>query len=238
MFLHYKITTKEYLSGVAGKKLSGRGAGTASGNAGSSSNDADLSLPLQPSCSPSVSRDSALVSLDCGSCPEEQLVATEVASSSRGSQSSRMKRTMPMLPANLDDMTASQLRQVVVSQHKQWMQVVGSPSDVSNERNAAVKNAARRTVRKDSKKVRYWKNKARKQERESKQQIAQLRLQSNPYIENKRRRTSSFRRKLTTYSGYKIALSRNIGHVSCASTLAILDADATDRSSVASQGLI
>ena len=145
---------------------------------------------------------------------------------------------MPMLPGNLDDMTASQLRQVVLSQHKQWMQIVGSPSDVSNERNEAARKAARRIARKGVKKARYWKTKARKKEEESRQQIAQLRLQSNPYIENKRRRTSSFRRKLTTFSGYKLALSRNIGHVSCASTLAILDADATDRSSVVSQGLI
>lgn len=166
--------------------------------------------------------------------PHGQLVTVD--SQASASECSRGQvQHLPHLPNNLQDMTAAQLRKFIVTHQQTWLQLVAS-SDDGHPFNG-VRPKKQLAGRQRARQVRYWKAKALKQKAKSDQQIAALKQDASLYVESKRRKSTSFRRKLTTFGGYKVALARNISSSSCSSTLVVLNADETDRTSVARPGL-
>lgn len=164
---------------------------------------------------------------------ELQLVGTENANSLQ--PDTNTLAALPQLPANLDDLSATELRKFLITHQADWMLAanrlaVAAPA--SNSQRAQIAEA--KNVKR---KVRYWRKKAKKQKTESDQKLAQLIKSTSLYTKSKRRKQHSFRDRLTVFSGYKLALARNVGHSSCSATLSMMEADNTHRTSLARPGL-
>ena len=145
------------------------------------------------------------------------------------------RANFPRLPPDLNDMTASQLRKFILMHQANWMRVADrlvaqGPYAMQQAQSTVVVANAKRC---QQRKVRYWKGKAAKMKREADKKIQTLVKQNQMYISSKRRKKSAVGRRLTTFGGYRLALARNIGHSSCASTLVMLDCDATHVSTLA-----
>ena len=137
---------------------------------------------------------------------------------------------LPQLPSDLHHMTASELRRFIFMHQANWMRAADRLAS-SRATGKLVKSSA--ATKQTKRRLRYWKGKARKQKLQSDEEIRKLVSKSQMYIQNKRRKKSAVRQRLTTFGGYRLALARNIGHSSCASTLVMLDCDATHVSSLA-----
>ena len=162
-----------------------------------------------------------------------QLVGTENANSLQ--LVSHPLAGMPQLPANLDDLSASELRKLLITHQADWMLAANrlaamAPTSKSQPAQIAETRRAKR-------KVRYWKNKAKTQKKESDLKLHELIKSTSLYTRSKRRKQHAFRDRLTVFSGYKLALARNVGHSSCSATLSMLEADNTHRTSLARQRL-
>lgn len=139
---------------------------------------------------------------------------------------------LPQLPGNLDDLGASQLRKLLVDHHANWIRCANKLVSEGTSGSGGIAVASAPCIRNVKRKFRYWQRKARKQKKQHAESMQQLVRESDVYIRSKRRKSSAFRNKLTTFGGYKLALARNVGHSSCSATLAMLQADNTHRTSL------
>lgn len=164
---------------------------------------------------------------------ELQLVGTENADSFP--PGSHPLAALPQLPGNLEDLSATELRKFLIAHQADWMLAANRLAAVPPTPNSQL--AQKAETKRVKRRVRYWKNKAKKQKTESDQKLAQLIKSTSLYTKSKRRKQHSFRDRLTVFSGYKLALARNVGHSSCSATLSMMEADNTHRTSLARQGL-
>ena len=172
---------------------------------------------MQTALVPSVS--------EADSSPQNSLVAMPAID-----QGSLALAPLPQLPSDLHHMTASELRRFIFMHQANWMRVADRLVSASATGNSVKSSAATKQAKR---RLRYWKGKARKQKVRSDEDMRRLVAKSQMYIQNKRRKKTAVRQRLTTFGGYRLALARNIGHSSCASTLVMLDCDATHVSSLA-----
>ena len=136
---------------------------------------------------------------------------------------------LPQLPSNLNTMSLEDLRQFVQSHQENWLSTSKELVACNTKENQILVAAERKKARRMAL---YWKNKFHKLKETSETKYNELVQRADPYIRTKRRKVSSFRMKLSTFGGYRLALARNIGHTSASATLTMLDADNTHRTSI------
>ena len=139
--------------------------------------------------------------------------------------------SIPQLPSNMDDMSASELRKALLANHAEWIRTANQLAVIAHSPNSR----SQKLRKAEGRKVRYWKGmaaKARSQKRVADHKLRQVVLENSLYTRSKRRKASAFRDRLTTFGGYKLALARNVGHSSCSATLSMLEADNTHRTSL------
>jgi len=144
---------------------------------------------------------------------------------------------LPQLPQNLDDLTPTELRRFIVAHQADWLRaanklVLDDGKKTSGSSKSKRNAGSKKSVRSFQRSIQYWRKKVKANQKQSDEKINQLVKQNELYIKSKRRKKTAFRSHLTVFGGYKLALARNVGHASCASTLCMLEADATHRTSL------
>eukprot|EP00438_Fugacium_kawagutii_P005071 Skav200542 [mRNA] locus=scaffold676:275833:284757:+ [translate_table: standard] len=166
------------------------------GSASSSALVMDMSSPRASSEGPETSDDqraqTQLVSLD--NSPPVNL---------QGSLS------IPQLPSNLDDLSASELRKFVVAHQADWVRAANRMGAATPATPTGSDAVAKAMVRKARRKALYWQKKSRNQKKDSEMKLHQLVQKTQLYVSSKRRKKTAFRNRLTVFSGYKLALARN-----------------------------
>ena len=105
---------------------------------------------------------------------------------------------MPALPQNLDDLSRGELKQLLVDQHAQWIRAANRIATTSAQRAPA---ASKVVQKQHQRKVRYWKNKAKRDKSKVQEKFDQLVRETDPYIHSKRRKKTAFRMKLSIFGG-------------------------------------
>lgn len=139
---------------------------------------------------------------------------------------------LPQLPPNLDDLTPTELRKFIVAHQADWLRTANKLVSVDDSLTRAKPKKKGTSNRCFQRRMAHWRKKAKRQKENFDQDMSRLVKQHELYVKNKRRKTGCFRNHLTTFAGYKLALARNVGHASCASTLSMLEADSTHRTSL------
>ena len=134
---------------------------------------------------------------------------------------------LPQLPPGLESMSRQDLMQFLVGHQANWVRTANQlvTRGGASDQVESLRNKKRQATRK----ARYWRNKFQHVKKDSETKIQQLVQQTDPYVRSKRRKTTAFRFRFTTFGGYRLALARNIGHCSASATLTMLDADSTHR---------
>lgn len=174
-------------------------------------------VPFSPSASPSAASSaqvshrckrrlsfSTVSSVSAKSIPgsdatgvdETALVPAQPTSSGSDFRSSVVAR--PSLPQNLDDMDRKELKQLIVNLHAQWMRTT---DQIAAHASTADRMLLKKVRKAQTKKTNYWKKKAKRQKEESDAKYNQLVYETDVYVNAKRRRKSSFRKKLSRFGG-------------------------------------
>lgn len=173
-----------------------RKSGCASSAAGTRSTRRSFST--RSSASARAMSEKSLVARSTSSNQPSQLVAVEAVPPGRQGNLS----IVPQLPSGLEDMSRDELKKLLINHHAEWMraanQLVASPSE---EVQKATKLKMKKFRKLQRKRGNYWKKKAKSQKKKLTEQMDRLVAETNPYMQSKRRKSTSFRMRLSTFGG-------------------------------------
>lgn len=133
----------------------------------------------------------------------ESDISTLVLATSESDLRSQVAKdiAVPALPSNLDDFSRKDLQNLLCEHHAKWLQcaskLVSTPASDTPGGKQDLKNFKNRQKRR----VRYWKNKSKRQKKQSEQQLQLLKMETEVYVQSKRRKKTAFRMRMSVFGG-------------------------------------